>query len=48
MAGKTTGRLERTAASSLPVAGVLVEVALPAHLDRVFDYLLPERLDAAA
>jgi primosomal protein N' (replication factor Y) len=35
------------AAATLPVAQVAVDVSL-AHLDRPFDYLVPERLDAAA
>jgi primosomal protein N' (replication factor Y) (superfamily II helicase) len=34
-------------AGSLPVARVAVDVSLP-HLDRPFDYLVPERLAAAA
>ncbi|MFR9731831.1 primosomal protein N' [Saccharopolyspora sp. MS10] len=42
------GKAERTAAPELPVASVLVEVSLPAHLDRAFDYLIPDRLHAAA
>jgi primosomal protein N' (replication factor Y) len=36
-----------TAAATLPVARVAVDVSL-AHLDRPFDYLVPERMDAAA
>ncbi|CAM01414.1 replication restart DNA helicase PriA [Saccharopolyspora erythraea NRRL 2338] len=51
MAGGDTrkgAKAERTAAPHLPVARVLVEVPLPAHLDRPFDYLLPDRLDGAA
>jgi primosomal protein N' (replication factor Y) (superfamily II helicase) len=39
---------ERTAAASNPVARVLVDVPLPAHLDRPFDYRVPDRLDADA
>jgi primosomal protein N' (replication factor Y) len=35
------------AAESLPVARVAVDVSLP-HLDRPFDYLVPEKLSAAA
>jgi primosomal protein N' (replication factor Y) (superfamily II helicase) len=35
------------AAARLPVARVAVDVSL-AHLDRPFDYLVPDRLDAAA
>ncbi|GAB2818622.1 hypothetical protein GCM10022221_15670 [Actinocorallia aurea] len=35
------------AAEELPVARVAVDVPLP-HLDRVFDYLVPARLDAQA
>jgi primosomal protein N' (replication factor Y) (superfamily II helicase) len=37
----------KVAAESLPVARVAVDVSLP-HLDRPFDYLVPERLSAAA
>jgi primosomal protein N' (replication factor Y) (superfamily II helicase) len=37
----------RVAAASLPVARVAVDVPLP-HLDRPFDYLVPESLSAAA
>ncbi|MEU6132672.1 primosomal protein N' [Saccharopolyspora sp. NPDC047091] len=51
MAGRgtnTTTKAERTAAPALPVASVLVEVSLPAHLDRTFDYLIPDRLHEAA
>jgi primosomal protein N' (replication factor Y) len=48
MAGKAKATEQLVAAPSLPVARILVEVALPAHLDRPFDYLLPERLDADA
>ncbi|GAB3293591.1 primosomal protein N' [Parasphingorhabdus pacifica] len=40
--------IERTASARLPVASVLVEVPLPANLDRTFDYRVPERLDADA
>ncbi|GAA4618343.1 primosomal protein N' [Saccharopolyspora hordei] len=39
---------ERTAAAHRPVARVLVDVPLPVHLDRPFDYLVPDRLDEAA
>ncbi|SEF68517.1 replication restart DNA helicase PriA [Saccharopolyspora kobensis] len=39
---------ERTAAAHRPVARVLVDVPLPVHLDRPFDYLVPDRLDADA
>ncbi|SDZ38809.1 replication restart DNA helicase PriA [Saccharopolyspora shandongensis] len=39
---------ERTAAETRPVARVLVDVPLPVHLDRPFDYLVPDRLDADA
>ncbi|ROO83908.1 replication restart DNA helicase PriA [Actinocorallia herbida] len=35
------------AAAELPVARIAVDVPLP-HLDRVFDYLVPARLDAQA
>lgn len=48
MAGRGKPKEERVAAPTLPVARVLVDVPLPAHLDRPFDYLLPERLDADA
>ena len=50
MAGKARQgpKLERTRASQRPVAKVLVEVPLPAHLDRPFDYLVPEGLSAEA
>jgi primosomal protein N' (replication factor Y) (superfamily II helicase) len=37
----------KVAAESLPVARVAVDVSLP-HLDRPFDYLVPEKLSAAA
>ena len=40
-------RAAPAAAASLPVARVAVDVPL-AHLDRPFDYLVPERLTAAA
>jgi primosomal protein N' (replication factor Y) (superfamily II helicase) len=44
-----SGRGAKVAAASLPVAQVAVDVSLP-HLDRPFDYLVPDRLaaDAAA
>src|SRR5579875_3101657 len=35
------------AAGSLPVARIAVDLSL-AHLDRPFDYLVPERLDESA
>lgn len=38
---------ERVAAEHLPVARVVVDVS-PPHLDRPFDYLVPQRLDADA
>ncbi len=38
---------ERVAAEHLPVARVSVDVS-PPHLDRPFDYLVPDRLDADA
>jgi primosomal protein N' (replication factor Y) len=41
-------KLERTPAADRPVAKVLVEVPLPAHLDRPFDYLVPEGLSEQA
>ncbi len=37
----------QVAAGRRPVAQVAVEVSLP-HLDRPFDYLVPERLDQDA
>lgn len=40
-------RQEAEPAGELPVAQVLVEVSLP-HLDRVFDYVVPEAMGAAA
>ena len=40
-------RAAPAAAASLPVARVAVDVPL-AHLDRPFDYLVPERLTAEA
>ncbi len=48
MAGRTAGRNrgEWRPAATLPVARVAVDVAL-AHLDRPFDYAVPEHLDAA-
>jgi primosomal protein N' (replication factor Y) (superfamily II helicase) len=42
-----TGKGGKVAAGSLPVARVAVDVSLP-HLDRPFDYLVPEQLSAAA
>ncbi|MFD0921563.1 primosomal protein N' [Saccharopolyspora rosea] len=42
------GAKQRTAAEERPVARVLVDVPLPVHLDRPFDYLVPDRLDADA
>ena len=48
MAGRTAtrNRGEWRPAATLPVAKVAVDVAL-AHLDRPFDYAVPEHLDAA-
>ena len=46
MAGSAV-RGGKVAAESLPVARVAVDVSLP-HLDRPFDYLVPEKLSAAA
>lgn len=40
-------KAQRQAAATLPVARVVVDVSL-AHLDRPFDYLIPDRLDEAA
>jgi primosomal protein N' (replication factor Y) (superfamily II helicase) len=42
-----SARTAKVAAAHLPVAQVAVDVSLP-HLDRPFDYLVPERLDADA
>jgi primosomal protein N' (replication factor Y) len=42
-----SGRGGKVAAGRLPVARVAVDVSLP-HLDRPFDYLVPERLSPAA
>ncbi|WP_438387798.1 primosomal protein N' [Actinopolyspora saharensis] len=42
-----SGRGSRTAAAELPVARVLVDVS-PHHLDRPFDYLVPQKFDSAA
>ena len=49
MAGRAAvrNRGEWRPAAALPVARVAVDVAL-AHLDRPFDYAVPEHLDAAA
>ena len=41
------GRAGQAAAASMPVARVAVDVPLP-HLDRPFDYLVPDSLSAAA
>jgi primosomal protein N' (replication factor Y) len=41
--GSRTGKRAEPGAASLPVARVAVDIAL-AHLDRPFDYLVPERL----
>ncbi|WP_199444205.1 primosomal protein N' [Umezawaea beigongshangensis] len=46
--GSTTRRGERTPAQTLPVARIAVDVALPPHLDRPFDYHVPSELDTAA
>jgi primosomal protein N' (replication factor Y) (superfamily II helicase) len=43
----SAGRGSKVAAESLPVARVAVDVSLP-HLDRPFDYLVPEKLSPAA
>jgi len=40
-------RAQRRAAARLPVARVAVDISLP-HLDRLFDYLVPERYAQAA
>src|SRR5215472_12040740 len=44
---RSARRGERVPAASLPVARVCVDVPL-AHLDRPFDYRVPEQLDADA
>src|SRR5579859_6234527 len=47
-AGKSKGgKAAPVAAQQLPVARVAVDMSL-AHLDRPFDYLVPERMDTAA
>jgi primosomal protein N' (replication factor Y) (superfamily II helicase) len=43
----SAGRAARQPAAELPVARVAVDISLP-HLDRPFDYLVPETLTAAA
>jgi primosomal protein N' (replication factor Y) len=43
----TAAKPPKQPASSLPVARVAVDVALP-HLDRLYDYLVPETLSAQA
>ncbi len=45
--GRADARAAPVAAASMPVARVAVDVPLP-HLDRPFDYLVPEPLGAAA
>ncbi|HEX9525999.1 MAG TPA: primosome assembly protein PriA, partial [Streptosporangiaceae bacterium] len=40
-------RASQVAASELPVARIAVDVPLP-HLDRLFDYLVPQRLSESA
>src|SRR5262249_56445785 len=45
--GTARRRGAKVAAARLPVARVAVDVSLP-HLDRPFDYLVPEPLSAAA
>ena len=45
--GRRTGKRAESGAAVLPVARVAVDIAL-AHLDRPFDYLVPERLTADA
>jgi len=44
---ETAKRLEKVAASSMPVAQVWVDNAVP-HLDGLFDYLIPERFSDEA
>ncbi|TAM88334.1 MAG: primosome assembly protein PriA, partial [Jatrophihabitans sp.] len=43
---RAAGRTGRVPAARLPVARLMVDVPLP-HLDRPFDYLVPDDLDAA-
>src|SRR5262245_23304019 len=45
--GREVRKGENRPAANLPVARVYVDVPL-AHLDRPFDYLVPEQLDEAA
>jgi primosomal protein N' (replication factor Y) len=45
--GSSAGRAPRQPAAELPVARVAVDISL-AHLDRPFDYLVPESLAASA
>ncbi|HEV2452526.1 MAG TPA: primosomal protein N' [Streptosporangiaceae bacterium] len=45
--GRTSRRSTRVPAETLPVAQVAVDLSL-AHLDRPFDYLVPERLSETA
>jgi len=44
---RTAGKVAQAAAAVLPVAQVAVDMSLP-HLDRPFDYLVPERFSADA
>jgi primosomal protein N' (replication factor Y) (superfamily II helicase) len=44
---RAAGRAAKVPADRLPVAQVAVDVSLP-HLDRPFDYLVPQRLSAQA
>ncbi len=44
---RAAGKAAQAAATALPVAQVAVDMSLP-HLDRPFDYLVPERLSADA
>jgi len=44
---RRTARADKQPAPHLPVARVAVEIPLP-NLDRPFDFLVPDTLDAAA
>src|SRR2546430_14030134 len=46
-AGRTAGKAGQQPAGTLPVARLCVDVPLT-HLDRPFDYLVPESMDADA
>jgi primosomal protein N' (replication factor Y) len=46
-AGRTPKKGARKPATTLPIARVAVDISLP-HLDRPFDYLVPDTMDATA